>query len=53
MSLSIHKSSRFTVCTVFTWLNTVATIKHVLKFDVATIQGWPPCEGRHLLHLHT
>lgn len=31
--------------TVFTWLNIAATIRHVLKFIVATIQGW------HLLHL--
>ena len=24
---------------MFTWLNTTATISHVLKFDTATIQG--------------
>ena len=27
------------VHTVFTWLNTAATISHALKLDVATIQG--------------
>ena len=25
--------------TVFTWLNAVATISHIVKLDVATIQG--------------
>ena len=25
--------------TVFTWLNTTATISHVLSFDAAAIQG--------------
>ena len=27
--------------TVFTWLNAMATIKHVLKFDIVTVQEWP------------
>ena len=35
------------IATVFTWLNTAATIRHVLKFYAATIQGW------HILHLST
>ena len=26
--------------TVFTWLNAMATITHVVKLDVATIKGW-------------
>ena len=30
---------------VLTWLNTTATISHVLNFDMATIQGWPLIEG--------
>ena len=33
--------------TIFTWSNTAVTIKHVLKVNVATIQGW------HLLYLST
>ena len=35
------------IATVFTWLNVAATIRHVLKFDAATIQG------QHILHLST
>ena len=31
--------------TVFTWLNVVATICHVINFDAATIQGWPLIDG--------
>ena len=33
------------VHTVLTWLNTMATIGHILYFDVATIQGRPLIEG--------
>ena len=29
-----------TMCTVFTWLNAVATINHLCKMTVATIQRW-------------
>ena len=25
---------------IFTWLNTVATIIHIVKLDAANIQGW-------------
>ena len=31
--------------TVFTWLNTAATISYVLKLDAVTIQGRPLFEG--------
>ena len=37
--------------TVFIWLNTAATITHVVKLDVATIQGrLATIRGRCLLH---
>ena len=33
------------VHTIFTWLNTEATIIHIVKLDAATIQGWLLFEG--------
>lgn len=31
--------------TVFTWLNAMTTIQHVLKFDAVTVQEWPQFDG--------
>ena len=41
------------VHTVFTWLNTAATISHALKLDVATIWGWLLFEGGYYLRVAT
>ena len=37
-------------CTLFTCLNTAATINHVLKLDVAAIKGRPLFEGGYYYH---
>ena len=39
LSMTVH------IRTVFTWLNVMITISHVLNFDAATIQGQPLIEG--------
>ena len=39
----LHKES--SLHTIFTWLNTAATIVPLLNFDVATIQERPLIEG--------
>ena len=31
--------------TIFIWLNAIATIRYVLKFDAATTQGQQPFKG--------
>ena len=38
--VNIFTSKMSYVQTIFTWLNTMATVSHVLKLDAATIQGW-------------
>ena len=40
------------IATVLTWLNATAAINHVLKFDVATIQGWLLFEGGLITFKH-
>ena len=49
MSILIFKnpmsSNTTNIHTVFNWLNTVVTIRHVLKVDAATIQRWPLLKG--------